>query len=437
MESTREKAKEYRKSKEFSKAIKLYKELWDIRQERFDMWLGWEYAYCLKQTGNIEQAIKVCKETYLKYRDFNYNKLLLCWCIYEKYINNIDNIDKKNIEQYLERANFIINNTVQDENKTPYENTVFKVVEVYRKQIKIDYEGMLEWLNKLDYMKLSDTHFKLNIKGREKEIMSKKERYLFLKTKCLEKLERYEECIAQIKQVNVDSIRLGEWICVREYTCRCKVNKDNREEFTRSINELVHIAEKTGNWAIYNKLVECYVIDRDYNNALLYGSKALVTKEPISKKVNLIHIMGEVYEKINDFDNAKNHFRYEASIRKKAGWAITYSLEKKLREYNIDDYIEMKEKSLREEWIKNIYSFCEVYKGSISKMQESRKSGFILSENGKSYYFNTRSIIQGKCVCNKGSKVIFCLKDSYDKKKNVRTKEAIEITIQADKNKKD
>ena len=87
MDNERRQAQEYKAAKDFERANEIYEMLWNTKQDMFDMWLGWEYAYCLKQMGDVDEAIKVSKETYLKYKHFRYNSSFLCWCIYEKYID--------------------------------------------------------------------------------------------------------------------------------------------------------------------------------------------------------------------------------------------------------------------------------------------------------------------------------------------------------------
>lgn len=111
-------AKEKRKLKSYEEALVIYQKLWNLDNQEFDKWLGWEYADTLKKLGRIDEAIKICKEIYCRESQFKYNNDLLCWLLYERYIKHMSQESTSNdIHKMFEIAEFIIKNTSQDGKK--------------------------------------------------------------------------------------------------------------------------------------------------------------------------------------------------------------------------------------------------------------------------------------------------------------------------------
>ncbi len=67
--------------------------------------------------------------------------------------------------------------------------------------------------------------------------------------------------------------------------------------------------------------------------------------------------------------------------------------------------------------------------GTIDNLLAEGKSGFIISEDGKSYYFNARDLQDRKCIPEIGMRVQFTLVDKLDKSKGIVKKNAVEITV--------
>lgn len=194
MDNDRITARNLRKNKNFKEALPIYIELWKVSDEcNIDKWLGWEYAYTCKMVDQIDDAIKISKIIFKKYPEFKNNTDLLCWCLYEKYIKNIDeDCTLSNFNRILAIANFITNNTKNSE-KTAFSYTINGMLKQLKKNNEFITENVVYWLDTIDPNYLSELPIIYNFN--KKEGMSSRENYYSFKTKALLKLKNYEKCI--------------------------------------------------------------------------------------------------------------------------------------------------------------------------------------------------------------------------------------------------
>lgn len=431
-EDLRKKAKTYREKKDYSNALPIYKDLWEIRVDSWNKWLGWEYADTLKKLNQIDEAIAICREVYLYNKDFKYNNDLLCWCLYEKYFKSYIENNNNSFNKLIEIAEFITMITEQKGKSSAYESTVFKVIDILKSQSNISYSKILYWIDKLDYNLLSDDVIVYTLpNNNSKEGASRKEDFFSIKTKAFEKLHKYLDCIEccniafeVITQFHFDN---DIWLELRKYYCVCMNSEGS--DFENAINKLIQLANRKRHWVIYFKAFQCYCEKGKYKNAIVYGSKALLSNEPMDRKVKLLLDYGLALENIGDTSNAKYHFELVYHIRKQNSWSIHQMLLEKCFQYNIVDN-EYKDKSFFEKfWIKNSQSNKKTIKGVVLSIMPHGKSGFIKVESGESYFFKKNSVISGLKQLRVKSNVTFCLVDSFDVKKQQKTKEAIEIIV--------
>jgi hypothetical protein len=85
-------------------------------------------------------------------------------------------------------------------------------------------------------------------------------------------------------------------------------------------------------------------------------------------------------------------------------------------------------KELRAFWINEKIRLTPREKGIIVNILPNGKAGFIKGDNG-SYYFQVQSILKDKYKLKRDMKVSFTLIDSFDKRKNTPTKEAVDVVF--------
>lgn len=280
---TREKAKEFVGAGNTIKAEEILEQLWTNSSKK-DVYLLYEYGNVLRSNNKQIVFINICRECYKNKSIINntYIKNLLCWCIYEVYIKDFVKDEDSDFNEFIKEANFIKDNIMQlpkeQEHYNPYVLTIFKVIRIYMKSAKINYKEILKWLNCLNPNELPEEVFKFqDVKGKEREKASKKEFFYQYKTKALEKLHRYEECIniceEALKSIERFYYRNDVWIKARLYFSKCMEANDNNLEC--EIREYKNLALEENHWFMYHKISSMYWRYGKMEEALLYANKAL------------------------------------------------------------------------------------------------------------------------------------------------------------------
>lgn len=433
MEYSRENAKLLFKNKNFEDAVLVYSKLWenDINSKKVDKWLGWEYAKALKQLEKLDEAIGICKLIYKSDTSFKYNRDLLAWCLYEKFIKNLKSKDKvENIHQTIKIAIFITKITEQDTN-LPYEKTVWKIINFYKEPFnaaEID-----RWLCKLNIDLLDDKQSFALVDNKNIEMASSKEKWYYLKCKSLEKLGKYEECIGLCNSalINVKRFHNNRDIWIEKEKAECLSKLGHKE---KAINLLLELLNRNEHWSLHEKIFQIQVELRNYENALSHAYAATLSKDPPRGKINLYFEIGKVLEERKEYEYSLIHFYFVKKIREEEGWKnpkeLILSIERleKIITINTDNLY----KKLKDYWINEKLKLYDRYEGTILKVMPNGKAGFVKLQHN-SYYFKCTSFLTKNKNLSEGDKVTFRVIDSFDHKKGIATKEATDILFIEDK----
>lgn len=426
MGDLRDQAKKLKEAKKFSEAVQIYEQVWS--KENKDKWIGWEYAYCLKQANEITKAIAICKHTYLLDKNLKINNDLMGWCVYEKYFKNKkESYSAHEIEQ-LESVGQAIINIIEQSPKSAYDHIIFSIINIYKKKgDKKSYGKILEWLNRLDVDLLStDTFSYVDYKGNNSELQSRKEEYYSLRSKCLITIEEYEECIRccedaieQLENFHYDN---DVWIVARKYYAYGMLG-----EFDKAISGMKNLAIKKNHWSLLFNIAQIYNRAGQSDKAMLYSYKALLSRDPDKMKIKVIYFVAQKLHKLGETDLASLHYFYYMKIREENDWGTSVQVDNYIKN-NPPTEINVSPGSMKKIWINKVKANSKIYTGRISKIMPSKKTGFINFDNNKSVFFRV-SEIQGRCKVVENLNVSFILEDSYDSKKDKITQEAKYIEI--------
>ena len=396
--------------KDYPVAVSVCKELWDNSSKNDNKLLSL-YGYSLRKNDQSSEFIKIIKN--LENKSLIKDKLVvspLCWCVYDEYIKNYNVDDTENFDNFLKKAQFITDRIKQEpydkyiyeKNKldkeiiNPFVLTIKKVVSIYnektqRRYSRKIYQEIINWLNKLDPLILSEQCFEFeDNKGKERKLASSKEFYYQHLTKALEKIEDYSNCIRiaeiALKEINIFHYRNDIWINLRLNFSKCMIAK-NREE---AIINFERFAKKENLWFIWYKLSYACLVFGKVDESLLYGSKSIIIEYKYESMVKLFYILGVLWKNKGNDNNAKEFFQAAAYYRYINTWTISEELNYYIEEYKID----IKKKPM----IKNIIKICEEYidlKGSndytfgrLKRILKYKGYGFIETEKlDKDVYF--------------------------------------------------
>ena len=427
----REQAKQLKQAKNYIDAVTIYASIWDDNCD--DRWLSWEYAYCLKYSGNIDKAIYVCKNTYKIDKEFVANNNLMSWCVYEKYFAKKEGrITLHSIEKLCQIAETLTDIIEQNEN-TPYIKIIFSIIDRLkdRNNDKSNTE-ILKWLGKLDESKLSaNTYAFINDNGRQVEVQSPIEEYYSNKTKALYNLKKYDECVSccnkAMKAIDKFHYDNDIWIEAR------KIHSMGMLSDSRSvIPEMEKLIRRRPHSSLYNKIAQIYWKLDDKKSALVNMYKAMLTPEEEKMKINIIYRLAEMLEEIGDASNAAIHYKYYGKIKELNGWHTSNLVNLNIEKYsdNKIDETQLEKRSMKLLWLSEVKKNLTQYSGKVMKILPSNKAGFI-QYGDKTIYFRANSILFNRRVKEKDM-VTFCIAPSYNKVKDEETLEAIYIEIMQD-----
>ncbi|MBD3227778.1 MAG: hypothetical protein GF329_06280, partial [Candidatus Lokiarchaeota archaeon] len=411
-------AEELRKNKNYSEAIKIYEKI--ISKDDKDKYINWGYASCSRKLNDVKKAFNIAQKNYLANRDYQINNNLYAWCHYDLFIKSAKSSNEKN---FLKAAQKIISLTSQDK-YSPYVKTVFKVISNYANNIYNAVE-ILKWLEELDVNKLNDQPTRIegkDIKSRKFE--SDKCKYYRTKCKALLKLNKHRECIDTALEA-FDNLKYDDLTWIKYYCAQAYFYSEN---YSDAVRYLQPIYGNKKEWYVANWLMKSYDKLGDYEVMEKYAYDAYILPGDDDKKIEFYKYTANVFNKKKDLEKTKNLIKYVYLLKKDMTDKVDNDLMHYIKVLKID--IE-KIKDIKELKINIDKIFTELkykdqqpLKGYIKNILSNGKSGFI-SAGSNDYYFNFRSVISNKNQIKVGGKANFYLEDSYDKKKNTKTKMAV------------
>lgn len=384
----------------------------------------------IKELNNAKKAyqrkdFKAADEIYSKIynehqEDFNrWDKKFYALTLYRCYVQNPINQDK------LLDAGELITKLIKQSNHSkkdamcPYTLAVLKIMKILE-----DPEAILEQSSKLNPELLNG-----DISG---NFSSKKETWYKLTTKALLDINQYDKCISLSTEA---LLNLNEFTYDSDIWFKWRIAKSFNQlgDYDQSLDYLNDIEQFKNDWFIDNLIAENYFFKNDLDNALKYAASAALAKGDIDKKVNLYSLIEDILNKKNKQNEANKHAYLIYTIRNKHNWNIDENLEYKIDEAGFDldntDYFTI-EKQLHHLWEEYLYKNQELKKGIIVSVLPNKKAGFIrCDEYVDNLYFSMSEFKQDKALAENGRNVTFYEADGFDKKKNKKVKNAVNIYL--------
>lgn len=351
----------------------------------------------LRKLGRSQLFIdKIKQYPYEEVKKRKYVNDAYLYCLYSVEIAQYVYVEET-FENFINTAKLITDNCeqlgVDQFNFNPYVLTVYKVVQVLKHRASTSYFQELKWINKLNPELLPIEPKEIQAQnGRTYEMASYKEFYYQVKTKCLEKIEKFEECIklCETALYTFEKLHYGNrlWFSARELYCEC-LKSGNKED----IEHYREIAEEHHFWYMYHKLANLYFSYGDVDKALYYSCKAILSDVfDQEKMINLIFDIGMLFENTNNSAKAKSFYEAALYYRSSLGWFLPEELRFAEKEFNLarnqqPNIVQLKNYAL--EAIKKVDSLKF---GIISNINLDKKYGFIKYDGNKSMYFSLKII---------------------------------------------
>ncbi|MBN1969671.1 MAG: hypothetical protein JW870_09915 [Candidatus Delongbacteria bacterium] len=436
MENHLQQANDLRKQMKFEEAIPHYDEAYNDPETVLNKWDIWGYVYSLKKTGNLDKSIEISENHISEYNDFENIANNLTWAYFDKYIRTFESSEIDNIERALDRI-FEINGqqaiTEQNTIPCPFTIGVFKVLKHYKRPNFNTYK-IRYWIDKIDPEKLSQREQVIDLNGKERKLASDFENYYSFLINLLFNEGKYSECIekAEYALENINQLHYDNSIWFKRRIALCHVelgDSEKAEEILKSLDK-----GKGEKWFIEYELSKIYFEQENFEKSLDFALKAAKNFGDDLMKVNLYTHLARILYKQNKLEDSKSHAELVIAI-KQANDSRLDAGQQKLASFfklNIEETIDLRnqKRSVEKIWNEIIYGTQEKLRGTITKILPNGKSGFIKAENGKdSYFFRFNSVKTRKEFIQEGKKVNFLITESFDKKKNKKSFEAVEIYL--------
>ena len=180
----------------FEQALPYCKKLYEVFGTTNDLWDVHQYANCLKQLGNLNEAEIVCDSIYQQFfemelskeqeKPWTYIKKLYAWIIFEKYVKTLRSLDKQPDKTLLlDKMAILCKLIVQEEQKAP--SLSFCILQGVKYIVKnLDYNNYGKALSLLTLLKKDQLSQEprsfINQLGKTRELASEMEEYYQLKS---------------------------------------------------------------------------------------------------------------------------------------------------------------------------------------------------------------------------------------------------------------
>lgn len=421
-------ATDFRRARNYQEALPLYKQLWEKHRESCNEWEGWGYALCLKHLKDYQKALEICREVYPLNKEFENIKGVYAWCIYYTEVA----VEKINDEPiFFKAGEGILKLSKQDDKYSPYTQTIFKILEYLNDKAIYPTDKILEWTQKINFEILDDKPFTFtDNEGKTRELASKKEQYFMWRTKALLEKGLFDECI-ELSQKALDTFENFHYSNEIWFARRISLSYKGLGQPETALEQLKSLLKRKNEWFIHKEIAEIYFEQGNNELALKFAIDSALGFGDADKKLNVYKLLSEILISNNQNEEAKKNIDFMYQIRKANKWKIDSDLQNLIKIFQIDTIkkvdLRVFERELKQLLEKLKFSNQPQLTGAIKSILPNGKAGFIETENKKSYYFQLRNFKAKYELAKVGQKVTFFLEEGFDKKKNQKTENAVNV----------
>jgi len=415
-----EKASQYRKEENYTKAIGIYKALWDTNAASFNEWDIWGYAYSLFKTKDYQDTLNIAREGYKIFPNFEMLHSLYARSIYYTQFKANPPPNLSTLKKALD-AILKLHPPHQPYSVAP--TAIFEFAKIAMKQNVIHWKEIEEYLLKLEPELLDDKAFEFKNKGRDVSIASDYEKWYACMIRVKGGLNQPKELLDLLDQARSKNIKWHYnndiWFERKEAFAYNQLG-----EVEKAIKIMKSILARKKDWFLIYDLAKLFPEDSEEKGELL--CEAALAKGPYAMKLKLYDDLYTFFKTI-DKDIAQDHLKLIATLRIENDWDIPQRVSllldgKDWKEKSSSFYL----KKLRNIWKKYLPE-KEKLEGRIITIFPNGNAGFIKADN-ESYFFSINDIKDKESI-EKNQKVVFEWVESFDKKKNKMSKKAINIQL--------
>ncbi|WP_407376144.1 tetratricopeptide repeat protein [Methanobrevibacter sp.] len=383
-----------------------------VRKELFE-------AKKLYKSKEYDKALEIYESHFNEHPELlnNWDRIFYSWSIYQIYIKNQE--DETQLFEYTELITELISQA--DLNNAPvcaYTLSVFRVLNVLKENS--DWEYMIYWLDKLNPDLLDEKQGQ----GHDIVFASNREKYYNFASKAYLECGDYEGCIEVSKRA-LNSLSNFTNNSDVWYNWRIAKSLKELNQNEEALKYLEEVSKVKRDWFVAKEIAENYYILNDTENAKKYITDAVLTNDPDMIKVNLYYLIYKIL-KDEDEELALLHAEYFTAIKLEGDARIPEEIEDLMIDEDELDIKDLKHR-IKDYWSEYKFTGQELQYGTITKVFEHGKSGFITSVNDESFYFKSFDFKDRRQFMKEGQYVSFYIQKGFDKSKNRQTVNAVNV----------
>ena len=288
----------------------------------------------------------------------------------------------------------------------------------------------LEWLDKLDHLQLQAKPLtRRDHTGQQKESASNREQYYSIRTRALQRLERWQECLdTTLRAIDVCGQLHHDndlWFARRVALSRLWLG--HPEE---ALTDLQKISGRKPSGFIQTDIAVAAHATGRIDLAFAHALQALLTRDDIGFKLEAARLLAELLWGRGDVEHARAHLRLCIAVRASKGWTPSERLATLAKDWDVvsgQDDPEALLKELRRLWNAWKDGLTPRRAGMILQMLPHGRAGFIRGDDNARFYFRARDWKDNRSSPAPGNRVTFTTRPGFDPKRNQSTIEACDI----------
>jgi hypothetical protein len=356
---------------------------------------------------------------------------MYAWCLYDVHIRGADapEPDVLNAAQTIVRL-VAFDEQAYDPAKIPFVATVLRVANAC--DVRQRDREALKWLDKLDPMRLPTNAFRgHDSKGREQEMASPREKYYSIRTRALERLGLWQECL------NTAGHALGNcgpfhhdndiW-----FARRIAISKVRLGQAAEALPELEQLAARKPTGFIHTDIATAAWQIGDTERTFKHALLAALAPQKIGFKLHPVQLLAEILWRRGDVELARTHLQLCIAGRVSNGWKVQEDLKILSNTWDVKEPIGDVQgllKQLEPLWRTWSGELNPRQTGMIQKILPHGRAGFIRSEGNQQFYFNTRDWQDRRSKPTEGIRVTFLTRTGFDPKRQLPSTVACDVRV--------
>lgn len=412
-------AEELRKSGHYEKARDAFQLLW---AQTGDSRYGWRYAYCLRKTGKVEEAIRLLQEIASQKPEDTYVRGELAWALYE---GKLVNERVPRVEHASELGERILGLTASDLLR---KLVVFRVID--RAKGDGRWEVVTQWCDRLSPGTLDPA-------GREvdgRQAMSDRERWYFARVRAAYELEKWREARTLAIEASQGFPRNPHF---KRWAALAWAELGHVREAVAELEGLVRRGRP--DWYIHYDLAVVEAKADRAEAAFKHACRAALAPGEDKAKVNLYALMARLWLLQGEAALAAKSAALARRVREREGWKVPAELqrlesdshkaceEQGQRRTDLPADPRALVQELKHAWERGAGLLEDRETGVIVALREDRGFGFIRPDDGapEDIYFDVKDAPANCKIV--GQRVSFVKQPHFDHKKRRESARATQI----------